>query len=150
MTTYPSWEEWVDGWDVVDGRLVFEHEPVEGLPPHLLEPDPHFQGDYVPMGPWNCRDTRPRNWLLRFLFENGWEAVVYPDWGVALNPATIHGFNRRLLDGRWPKGNDEWDDPRLVWQDYEMEELGGSYPHPDDPDHLIECIAAIAALPSDR
>lgn len=146
------WEQWEHGWEVRDGHLFFEDEDITALlPPHLVEPDPTFT-DWVPQGPAFHPGTDPRDFLLRFMFENGWEAVVYPDYSVALNAASISGINRRVLGPRrWPLGHSfDWEDPMLAWQEDEMEALSGSYPHLDDPDHLLRCLAEIATLPSFR
>lgn len=121
------------------------------LPPHMVEPLPDFD-DLVPHAPNVDGRTRPRNWLLRFPFENGWEAIVWPDFGLALNAAGVCGINRRVLGPRtWPLGRSfDWEDRSLAWQEHEMEALGGSNPQLDDPDHLLRCLAEIATLPSFR
>ncbi len=150
------WEQWTRGWEVVlvDERphLHFEGEDIERLlvAPHVYEELPDFV-DAVPNGPSVDSRTEPRNWLIRFAFENGWEALVYPEFGIALNAAAIIGLNARLYRGTaWPLDQEVWDDRSLLWQAEEQDALGGSHPELDDPDHLLLCLATIAALPSDR
>lgn len=158
---WPGWEKWKFGWqmrpdperDVM--RLHFEDEDIEHLlPPHLPpERNPFGSDTHVPVAPCFNPNDDAQNWVIRFPLENGWEAIAFADHGVALNAASFTGINRRAVGpGLWLRTVQQWDDPGLAWQDYEMENIEGFIGcsgHIEDPDHLIACIRAVAELPSD-
>lgn len=162
MTEWPGWEDWEHGWDVLRvessdaWELTFEGESIEHLlPPHLPIVVGSMDRNLVPSGPWNNPQTANRDFMVTWVFENGWSAVVTDEWGVALNPAIIHGINRRLLGDDWtfPLPSAFWADPARTWQEDETAAVPGFEgcgPMLEDPDHLLACLAAISVLPSHR
>lgn len=143
---WPCWEEWEHGWQLIDDRLHFEGEDITPmLPPYLITHDGELG---VPRLPSVHPETEPRDWTLHFHFENGWEAQVFAEWGVAKNACGIYGFNRRILGKQlWPVDR-EWDDNGVCWA---HEELNPDCVGPllEDPDDLVACLQTIAVLPSD-
>lgn len=134
---WPYWECWVDGWLVIDGALHFEEEDITPLlPPYL-----------VTNADWP--------WVVTFPLENGWEAIVWQEWGPAINPAHVAGVNRRALgDDRkiigQGKATVDWEDPGTTFggeRDFPIDGTS-SLPYLDDPDQLVAVIRRIAALPS--